>query len=179
LNEPLAQPQATSSAHQLPVQQQAVPPIAPAPQASTAPTTSDQALTAAFKQAETAMNECKAKRIGGELKTHVASVNCSNPRLMQAYSAAHYKYMDLINLLAAKRLELAGKLDRNELSEDQAQREITKLFALLSDTARRRDSETTDANAVYGHCLVVTKGDTAECDDQMRKLRKEQYGGAP
>ena len=48
--------------------------------------------------------------------------------MIQAFNAAHYRYMDLIETLAAKRLEVAERIDRNELTEDQAKLENAKLY---------------------------------------------------
>jgi hypothetical protein len=76
----------------------------------------------------------------GELSTHAASVQCSNPTMLAAFSEAHYKYMDLIEFFAAKRLELAAKIDRGELTEQQAQLESNKLYASIQETERQRDS---------------------------------------
>jgi hypothetical protein len=96
-------------------------------------------LTVASKAAISATNECRAKRISGELKTYVESVECSNPRIVEAWSAANYKYMDLVKSFAAKRLELARRVDRGELSEEQNQRQIAEFYSRLQAEERRRD----------------------------------------
>ena len=87
-----------------------------------------------------AANECKAKRLRGELPSRVASARCSNPRIIQAFNDAHYRYMDLIELFTDKRLQLALIEDRNKTPEDQADAESAKLFADLVEAERRRDS---------------------------------------
>jgi len=97
------------------------------------------ALAAAMKETEIAINECRAKRINGEIKTFVESSKCSNPRIIQAFSAAHYRYMDLIALFTAKRLQISERVDRHELTEIQAQLENTKIFTEIVDAERRRD----------------------------------------
>ncbi len=48
--------------------------------------------------------------------------------------------MDLIETLAAKRLEVAERIDRNELTEDQAKLENAKLYMEIVAAERRRDS---------------------------------------
>jgi hypothetical protein len=49
-----------------------------------------------------------------------------------------YRYIDLIETLAAKRLEVAERIDRNELTEDQAKLENAKLYMEMSrDSAAR------------------------------------------
>jgi hypothetical protein len=130
----------TAQATVQPQPQAIVPPQVARQQAPQAPLNGQDALRAAFKKTEQAANECKAKRLSGELPTHVASVKCANPRMIQAFGAAHYKYMDLIASFAAKRLELAAKIDRNELTEDQANLEGSKFYASIVEAERRRDS---------------------------------------
>jgi hypothetical protein len=75
-----------------------------------------------------AVKECKTKRLSGELKTYVQSAMCSNPGVVQAFSAVSYKHMDLIQGFAAKRLELAEKLDRGQITEAQGERELSDLL---------------------------------------------------
>jgi hypothetical protein len=74
-----------------------------------------------------AVKECKAKRLSGELKTYVQSAMCSNPDVVQAFSAVNYKHMDLIQGFVAKRLELAEELDRRQITEAQGERELSDL----------------------------------------------------
>ena len=76
---------------------------------------------AAVKVTTQAADECRAKRLSGQLPSHAASAQCANPPMLQAFNAAHYRYMDLIQFFAAKRLELATKIDRGEITEQQGQ----------------------------------------------------------
>jgi hypothetical protein len=108
-------------------------PQAPAPQ---------DALQAALKQTELASDLCRAKRLRGELPTYAASVRCANPAMIQAFKAAQYRYMDLIDFFAAKRLELAEKIDRNELTEDQAKVEGERAYAGIVKLQQLRDGTT-------------------------------------
>jgi len=59
--------------------------------------------------------------------------------MIAAFKEAHYKYMDLIEFFAAKRLELPAKIDRGELTERQAQLDSKKAFASIQEAERRRD----------------------------------------
>jgi hypothetical protein len=90
-----------------------------------------------------ASNECRAKRLRGELPNHVASAQCANAPMLAAFNETHYRYMDLIEFFAAKRLELAAKIDRGELTEQQAQLDGNKIYGSIQETERRRDSGTT------------------------------------
>jgi hypothetical protein len=48
--------------------------------------------------------------------------------------------MDLIQAFAAKRLELAGKIDRKELTEDRANIEGTRLSGSIVEAGGRRET---------------------------------------
>jgi hypothetical protein len=113
------------------VQQPRVPQQVPANYAS---------MNAAMKEAKMALTECRAKRLNGELKTYLASAQCANPRIIRAFSAANYRYMDLISLFTAKRAVVAEKMDRKELTEIEAQAENTKIFSEIVEAEKRRDA---------------------------------------
>jgi hypothetical protein len=103
-------------------------PATPVPQQAAiqgAPKTATTLLgTDPWTAALSAVKECKIKRLGGELKTYVQSATCSNPGIVQAFIAVNYKHLDLIQAFAAKRLELAEKLDRGQITEAQSEREL-------------------------------------------------------
>lgn len=104
------------------------------------PTTSEDIFRAVLRDAQPAINECRLRRLRGELPTFAASAECSNRRLIAAFSAAHYKYMDLIQYLAAKRVEVAEQIDRRELTEDQARQQSMKIIMQIIATEQKRDS---------------------------------------
>lgn len=87
-----------------------------------------------------ANEECRVKRLRGELPSHAASVQCSNASMFQAFNAIHYRYADLIQLFANKQLEYATLIDRGELTEQQGQVEIERVYASIQATERQRDS---------------------------------------
>jgi hypothetical protein len=105
-----------------------------------APVTVQDPLQWAAQVTVQAANDCRAKRLRGELPTHAASVQCANAPMIAAFNEAHYRYMDLIQFFAAKRLELAGKIDRGELTEQQGQLEIQTAYASIQESERRRDA---------------------------------------
>jgi hypothetical protein len=84
-----------------------------------------------------AVKECKAKRLSGELNTYVQSAMCSNPAIVQAFSAVNYQHMDLIEGFAAKRLDLAERLDRGQITELQGDRELSDLSRWIRAEERR------------------------------------------
>ena len=87
-----------------------------------------------------AITECRNKRIDGTLQTFVASAQCANPRILQAFSNANYRYMDLITAFNAQRLQISERVDRKQLSEADAQVETQKLFASIVEAEKQRDS---------------------------------------
>jgi hypothetical protein len=100
---------------------------------------SSEALAQAKAQSTAAMTECRNLRLSGELKTYVASAQCSNPRIVAAFERAGYRYMDLIVDYTTKRLELSEATDQGRLTEAQASAELAQFYSGLEDRARLRD----------------------------------------
>lgn len=109
---------------------------APTPQTKVTVQDPIQWATQVTAQAE---GECRAKRIRGELPGYAASAECSNPTMLAAFKEAHYRYMDLIQFFAARRLELAKEIDTGQLTEQQAQVETAKIYQAMIVTQRQRD----------------------------------------
>jgi hypothetical protein len=116
----------------------AAPPAAAAqaPQANSAQAN----LQAASNEMATAINECRAKRISGEFESFVQSAQCSNPRIMQAFRKANYRYMDLIALMVAKRTQISERLDHKEISEADAGVALQQAFTDVVTAERARDA---------------------------------------
>jgi hypothetical protein len=114
-------------------------PVAPLPQASVSQPPQDP-MVIAQNEMVAAITECRNKRIDGTLKTYVASAQCANPRIVQAFSRANYRYMDLIAAFNAKRLQISELVDRKQLTEADAQVETQKLFASIVEAEKQRDS---------------------------------------
>jgi hypothetical protein len=123
-------------------QPQPAPPPAfrPAPQSSTV--IAQDPMQWAMQVSAQAANECRAKRLRGELPTRAASAECANAPMLAAFNEAHYKYIDLIQAFATKRTEVAARIDHGELTEQQGQLEIQKAYASIQEAERRRDSAT-------------------------------------
>jgi hypothetical protein len=120
----------------------------PPPIASPPDLANEDSVKAAVRQAERAANECKAKRLRGELPSRVASARCSNPRIIEAFANAHYRYMDLIELYAEKSLQLALIQDRNKTADELADLENAQLFAELVEAGRRREAPASNASTL-------------------------------
>lgn len=98
-----------------------------------------EALKQAGILADAAVMECRNRRLSGELKTYVESVQCASPKVIEAYRSAGYRYMDLINLMTAKRLELSEKLDNGKITEAQSQLAYAQFMTSVTDIERQRD----------------------------------------
>ncbi|MGJ4960147.1 hypothetical protein ACQR1H_31235 [Bradyrhizobium sp. HKCCYLRH2015] len=105
-----------------------------------APMPPEDPMVIAKDEMVAAITECRNKRIEGTLKTFVASAECANPRIIEAFSKAKYRYMDLIAAFNAKRLQISERVDREELAEADAQTESQRLFASIVEAERQRDA---------------------------------------
>jgi hypothetical protein len=126
---------------------------APAPAVAAAPATVPQpdrqaisaqanspAMQAAGNEAGAAINECKSKRLSGELRSFVQSAQCSNPRIIAAFKKANYRYLDLVTLMTAKRMQIAERLDRNQMSEADANVAYQQAFTDIVTAEKARDA---------------------------------------
>ncbi|QQO30915.1 hypothetical protein JJC00_19785 [Bradyrhizobium diazoefficiens] len=94
----------------------------------------------AGNQAAAAINECRAKRLSGELKSFTASAQCSGPRIIEAFRKASYRYMDLVSLMVAKRAQISERLDRREMSEADANVAFQQAFSEVVTAEKMRDA---------------------------------------
>ena len=118
------------------IQQKPATPVTQQASIQPAPTT-PQTPSDPWDEALSAVKECKVKRLGGELKTYVQSAMCSNPSIVQAFNSANYKHMDLIQGFTAKRLELAEKLDRGQITEAQSESELSEFSNRIRNEERK------------------------------------------
>jgi hypothetical protein len=113
-------------------------PVAPQPQAVA--NQPQDPMVIAQNEMVAAITECRNRRIDGILNTFVASAQCANPRIVQAYSKANYRYMDLIAAFTTKRVQISERVDRKQITEADAQVETQKLFASIVEAEKQRDS---------------------------------------
>jgi hypothetical protein len=88
---------------------------------------------------EKIVNNCKEKRLSGEVKGFVGSVNCSNPLIRNAALKANYPYMDLIELYLAKKLQLAERVDARIMTEGDMQVALAQVLVDITDQERQRN----------------------------------------
>jgi hypothetical protein len=78
-------------------------------------------------QVKAALEECRQRRLRGDLKTYVASSQCENSRIISAYENINYPYMDLVQLLAAARLAGSERIDNGHATEAAMQLQLAEL----------------------------------------------------
>jgi hypothetical protein len=83
--------------------------------------------------------ECELKRLNGELKTYIASTECSNPVIIQAHQEAGDPAMNLIYLVTAYRLAIAERIDKHALSEAEANLMLAQLISRVNTERLQRD----------------------------------------
>jgi hypothetical protein len=88
--------------------------------------------------AEAAIAECKAKRLGGELKTQKFFVECSNPKIFAAYREAGDPNLDLLNVYLAARLVGAENVDKKRVTEAEYKLQLAELDSRLTKERQRR-----------------------------------------
>jgi hypothetical protein len=83
--------------------------------------------------------ECELKRLSGELKTYVASTECSNPVIIQVHKEAGDPAMNLISLITAYRLAIAERIDKRVLGEAEANLMLAQLISRVNTERLERD----------------------------------------
>lgn len=117
-----------------PKQEASKPPPTPSAPALAAPSTpsrardAEAALRNAFQKAGQATAECRARRLSGELKGFVESVECATPGVVSAFAAAGVSE-ELVSRYSATRLDIAQKLDRKEYTLGKGDEELRRLEA--------------------------------------------------
>jgi hypothetical protein len=94
---------------------------------------------AAFQEASAIAEECRNKRVAGQIKNQVGSIECSNDRMRQVIAASGYPHMDLVDLFLANRLVLARKIDNGELTPEDAELQEAELKTRIASEEQRRN----------------------------------------
>lgn len=103
-------------------------------------------------EAKIVLAECQAKRLSGQVRGFVGSVQCSNPRLAQLAATYHYGDADLVATFLAQRLEIAERMDARRLTEAQGQLEMAQALQAANETyfSRRRAAQSANAQGMVG-----------------------------
>jgi hypothetical protein len=89
-------------------------------------------------EVKAAAEECRNARLSGALNGYLASVQCSNPRIRDAYQRSGFPFMDMIDLLNAVRAADAEKIDRHQMSEAEAGLHYAEVNSQISEQIRQR-----------------------------------------
>lgn len=90
--------------------------------------------------AQAAWAHCDELRQMGQLKTHVAAVQCAARPVLDAYEGADYTFMDLVYVSIQARRMGAARVDNGDLTDEQYRRDVAALDArLAAEEKRRRD----------------------------------------
>ncbi len=82
--------------------------------------------------------ECRARRLAGELPGYEASAQCSNERIRRVWAESGYPYMDLVDLALAYKVALARRMDDGLLSEDDAKLLLAELGTRINSEEQQR-----------------------------------------
>ncbi len=82
--------------------------------------------------------ECENKMLTGEYKRYVEVADCINSAIADAAITGNNKYVDLIELANAKRMELAQRVDQKKMSKEQADLELAQLNSSIASEERSR-----------------------------------------
>lgn len=104
----------------------------------TAPFGSAAAIQQAKAESQRARQECRNRRLAGELKTFKASTECSNPVTIAAYSRAGYPFMDLVVAVNARLLALSEAIDQHRMTEAEANAEYNEFLTRIRTTELER-----------------------------------------
>jgi hypothetical protein len=98
-----------------------------------------EAMKRAGIEVQSATEECRNKRLSGELKTYKVSAECSNSRIIDAFQRAGYQYMDLVFLLTARRLEIGERIDMGQMTETQGEAAFAQAITSVVDRELQRN----------------------------------------
>ncbi len=102
----------------------------------------------AAAKAKATYAQCEELRGIGQLRSHVAAVDCAVRPVLAAYDEAAYPFMDLIYISIQARRLGAANLDAGDVTESQYQHDVAELDArLAAEENRRRESQTFGGNA--------------------------------
>lgn len=93
---------------------------------------------AAHRLASEKVAECRERRLRGELKSYVESVQCSTDFVRAAYRNANWPHMDLINLREAARMSGAEQVDQKVTTESGLVSQLAELDVRIRNELERR-----------------------------------------
>jgi hypothetical protein len=109
--------------------------------------------------ANAAYAHCEELRQIGQLRNHVAVVECAAKPILDAYNAAGYPFMDLVYTSIQARRIGAERLDNEDVTEAQYQQDSAVLDQrIAAEEKRRRDDMTLGGGAVPTPAVQLVAG---------------------
>jgi|GEM_PF-4547405 len=111
-----------------------------------------------------AFNQRCSDLVTGKLVINqVEKAKCQNMTLYKNATIHHYAFMDLINVINAKRIVLAEKVDNKQLSEAEASLEYSEFVSDINEKAAKRSAQmagmnnATSEQKMYSHANATVK----------------------
>lgn len=99
------------------------------------------------EQIQQVRDECRAKRLSGELPGYETSARCSNDRIRFFYADSGFPYMDLVDLLLAYQIAVSKRIDIGEISEEEANVQLAEVETRIVSEEQRRSAVTAQASS--------------------------------
>jgi hypothetical protein len=118
------------------------------------------------QQAHAVLDQWEQQRVTGLLVNYADVERCASPKIRALYVANHFQYIDLIDLYQAKRLVIAEKRDRQELSDSDAAVQIAEIrVQVISEMEQRSTAAAARAAAISSMMPVscTTVGNSTVC----------------
>lgn len=95
-------------------------------------------MAAPLEKSRAAIEECRERRLRGELVGYKQSAECSSPRIFAAWREANYPHMDLITDWLNARETLSGQVDQKTITPRQFQEQMAAVTNRLTAEEQRR-----------------------------------------
>lgn len=95
-------------------------------------------MTTPLERSRQAIEECRERRLRGELSSYKESAECSSPKIFAAWREAGYTHMDLITAWVSAREDASAKVDQKVITAAEFERQMGELTIRLTAEEKRR-----------------------------------------
>jgi hypothetical protein len=95
-------------------------------------------MTTPLEKSRQAIEECRERRLRGELSSYKESAECSSPKIFAAWREAGYTHMDLITAWVSAREDASAKVDQKVITAAEFERQMGELTIRLTAEEKRR-----------------------------------------
>ena len=93
-----------------------------------------------LEKSRQAIEECRQRRLRGELASYKMSAECSSPKIFAAWQEANYPHMDLITAWVNEREAASERVDQRAMTPRDFDLKMVELTNRLTAEERRRSS---------------------------------------